>query len=73
MECVICKSGMTQKGFDTVSIEKKGHLIVIRNVPGEVCANCGHFYIDEAAAFELQKKAKKAIADGAELEILQYA
>jgi len=73
MECLICKNGTTKEGFDTVSFEKEGHLIVIRQVPGEVCENCGHFYIDSAVAVELQKKTKKAIADGAELEIFKYA
>ena len=73
MECVICKNGTTKKGYDTLSFEKEGHLIVIREVPGEVCENCGHFYIDSAAAIELQKKAKKAVAEGAEVEILKYA
>lgn len=41
-------------------------------MPGDVCDTCGHFYID-SAAIELQKKARKAIADGAELEILRFA
>jgi hypothetical protein len=50
-----------------------GHLIIIKDVPGEVCENCGHFYLDADAAIEVQKKTKKALADGAELEILKYA
>ena len=73
MECVICKNGTTAKGFETLTFEKGGHLIIIRDVPGKVCDNCGHFYVDAVAAIELQKKAKKAAADGAELEILKYA
>ena len=73
MECLICKNGNTEKGFDTLSFEKNGHLIIVKNVPGEVSNNCGHFYIDEIAAIELQKKANRAIEDGAELEIMQYA
>lgn len=73
MECGICKNGNTQKGFDTLTFEKEGHLIIVRDVPGEVCDNCGQFYVDAEAAIELQKKAKKAVADGAELEILKYA
>jgi YgiT-type zinc finger domain-containing protein len=73
MECIICKNGTTRQGHDTLSIEMTGHLVVIREVPGEVCENCGHFYIDSAATIEVQKKIKKAVADGAELEILKYA
>ena len=73
MECVICKNGSTAKGFETVSFEKEGHLIVIRKVPGEVCNNCGHFFVDEVVALEIEKKSKKAMEDGAEVEIFQYA
>jgi len=42
-------------------------------VPGEVCDNCGHFYVASEAAIEIQKKVKRAAADGAEVEILKYA
>jgi len=73
MECIICKNGTTMPGSDTLTIEMEGHLVIIRDVPGEVCENCGHFYIDSNAAIEVQKKIKKAVADGAELEILKYA
>jgi len=73
MDCIICKNGITREGVDTLTFEMNGHLIIIRDVPGEVCENCGHFYIDAAAAIEVQKKAKKALADGAEVEILKYA
>ena len=73
MECVICKNGTTHPGIDTLTLEMDGQLIIIREVPGEVCSNCGHFYVDSNAAMEVQKKAKKALADGAELEILKYA
>ncbi len=61
MECLICKNGTTNKGFDTISFEKNGHLIIVRNVPGEVCNNCGYFYIDDTVAIELQKKQKKRL------------
>lgn len=73
MDCVICKNGKTKEGHDTLTFEIDGQLIIIRDVPGEVCENCGHFYIDADAAIEVQRKTSKAIEDGAELEILKYA
>lgn len=73
MECVICKMGSTGAGTETVSLEKDGQLIVIRNVPGEVCENCGHFYVSADAALSVEAKVKKALEDGAELEVLQFA
>jgi YgiT-type zinc finger domain-containing protein len=73
MECIICKNGQTKEGHDTLTIEMDGHLVIVKDVPGQVCENCGHFYIDAVAAIEVQKKAKRAVAEGAELEILKYA
>ena len=73
MDCIICKNGTLLAGTDIVTFEKEGRLVIIRGVPGEVCDNCGHFYIDSEAAIQVQKKLKKAVADGAELEILKYA
>ena len=73
MDCIICKNGTPLEGKDTVTFEKEGHLIIIREVPGEVCDNCGHFYVASEAAIEIQKKVKRAFADGAEVEILKYA
>lgn len=73
MDCVICKNGSTKDGEDTITMDINGHLIIIKNVPGQVCENCGHFYISSVAAIEVQRKIKKALADGAELEILKYA
>ena len=73
MDCIMCKNGNTRAGIDTLTFEMKGHLIIIRDVPGEVCENCGHFYIDSEAAIEVQKKTKRAVAEGAEVEILKYA
>lgn len=73
MDCIICKNGTTREGNDTLTFEMEGHLIIIRDVPGEVCENCGHFYIDADAAIEVQRKTKRALAEGAELEILKYA
>ena len=73
MDCIICKNGTTHSGMDTLTFEIKGHLVIIRDVPGEVCENCGHFYVDSEAAIEVQRKTKKAVANGAEVEILKYA
>ena len=73
MECVICKAGSTIAGTETVSLEKNGQLVIIRSVPGEVCENCGHFHVSAYAALSIEAKVRKALEDGAELEIMQFA
>jgi len=41
MECVICKSGTTEKGIVTVTLNRGGSIIAIKEVPADVSNNCG--------------------------------
>ena len=43
MNCVICKNGTTAEGFVTVTLQRNSS-IIIKNVPAEICDNCGEFY-----------------------------
>ena len=41
MKCVICKDGVTEKGFTSVTLERDGMLYHIKQVPAQTCTNCG--------------------------------
>lgn len=73
MMCTICKNGNTYKGKTTVTLEKDSTVIVIKNVPADICENCGEYYLDEATTDNILKKAVSAVQNKAEVEILQYA
>ncbi|MDY6991953.1 MAG: type II toxin-antitoxin system MqsA family antitoxin [Pseudomonadota bacterium] len=45
MKCIVCKQEDTQPGTTTLSIDKGETIVVIRNVPAEICALCGEEYI----------------------------
>ena len=45
MNCVICKHGETRPGKTTVTLERKATTVVIKNVPAQVCSNCGEEYV----------------------------
>jgi len=47
--------------------------LVIRNVPAEVCENCGEAYVDEATARELLHGAEAAARAGVMVDIREYA
>lgn len=49
MRCVICRQGETRPGTATLVLERDGLTLVLKNVPAEVCENCGEEYVDEAA------------------------
>ncbi|MCX6106869.1 MAG: type II toxin-antitoxin system MqsA family antitoxin [Proteobacteria bacterium] len=73
MDCVICKHGTTESGLVTVSLSRGNTVIVVKEVPAEVCANCGEYYLSEEVSKKLLSKANAAVASGAEVEILRYA
>ncbi len=55
MKCVICKYGETKEGT-TVTLEKGNSTIVFKEVPAQICDNCGEKYIDNTTTKELLKK-----------------
>jgi YgiT-type zinc finger domain-containing protein len=61
MKCVICKQGETQPGHTTVTLERDRTVLVFRNVPAEVCANCGEAYVSEETTAQLLEEAEEAV------------
>jgi hypothetical protein len=44
-----------------VTLERDRAVLVSRNVPAEVCANCGEAYISEDVTAQLLKEAEEAV------------
>jgi YgiT-type zinc finger domain-containing protein len=73
MSCVLCKQGETQPGFVTVTLQRGETTVVLKQVPAEVCANCGEYYLSSDVAAQAMDKAEAAVRSGAEVEILKFA
>jgi YgiT-type zinc finger domain-containing protein len=73
MNCVICKNGFTSEGKVTVTLQRDSSTIIIKNVPAEVCENCGEYYLSDEVSETVFRIAEKAIENNPEVEILQYA
>ena len=73
IRCVICKKGVTNKGSATVVLERTGTTLVFKDVPAEICDNCGEEYISAETNRELLKIAHDAVIRGFSLEMLKYA
>jgi len=73
MKCVICKIGETREGTVTVTLQRDTSIIIIKNVPAEVCENCGEYYLSEQVTETVLQIAEKAAENKPEVEILQYA
>ena len=72
MKCMICKHGETKQGTTTVTLEKDSSTIVFKEVPAQICDNCGEKYIDESTTKELLKKARSIVKNGVEVDIRKY-
>lgn len=73
MKCVICKQGKTHPGLTTVTLEREQAVVIFKQVPADICENCGESYLDNKVAGDLLKKAEIAVSSGAEVEIRRYA
>ena len=47
MKCVICKHGETRPGKATLSAMEGGCTLVVKDVPADICSNCGEEYLNE--------------------------
>lgn len=72
MKCLMCKNENTVEGTTTVTFEREGMTLVVRNVPAQVCTNCGEAYVDEETASRLLESAERAASEGVELEVRNY-
>ena len=72
MKCVICKQAETKPGTTTVTLERDGLTCVIKQVPAQVCPNCGEDYVDENVTGDLLKSAEQMAKVGAQVDIRQY-
>jgi len=72
MKCMICKHGETKQGTTTVTLEKGSSTIVFKEVPAQICDNCGEKYIDEATTKELLNTARNIVKNGVEVDIRKY-
>jgi len=72
MKCVICRKGETKEGTTTVTFDREGITLVVKDVPAQVCTNCGEDYIDEKVAHDLLTIAEKMAESGAQVDIRKY-
>lgn len=73
MQCVLCRQGETKPGHVTVTLERDGSVVIFKDVPAEVCENCGEYYLSDEVADRLMARAEEALRQGAEVEIVRYA
>ena len=72
MKCVICRSGETSSGDASYSVERDGHTYVVREVPAQVCTQCGEPYFTEEVTMKILEQVEQASKSGADVAVLTY-
>jgi YgiT-type zinc finger domain-containing protein len=73
MKCVICRHGETEPGHTTVTVERGRTVLVFRNVPAQVCANCGEAYVSEEITAQLLAEAEEAVRARVQVDVRELA
>lgn len=73
MKCAICVGGRTAKGFSTVLLEKDEAILVFKQVPSEICENCGEEYISSEVNRMLLRHAREELNRNVSLEMLNFS
>jgi YgiT-type zinc finger domain-containing protein len=73
MKCAICKNGDTCSGKTTIVLERDKTTLIFKDVPAEICENCGEEYFSSVVNNQLLQMANEAAKKGIDLEMLRYA
>jgi YgiT-type zinc finger domain-containing protein len=60
MKCPICKHGSTHKGHASITLERDRATLLFKDVPADICDNCGEIYHDEKVTRSLLEQAEQA-------------
>ena len=73
MKCPICRNGHTESGFTTVTLERNQTTLVYKQVPADICENCGEIYLSSEINGVLLKQANNELNRGVYLEMVNYS
>jgi len=73
MTCVICKTGFYKEGRATVALTRGESAVIIKDVPAQICEQCGEYILSSEITAKVLAMANEAWAKGAEVEVRRFA
>jgi len=67
----VCK-GEARRATTNFPVELDGGFLIIKNMPADVCGQCGEAFIPDDVAESLEKTVEAARRSKAEIEIVSY-
>lgn len=71
MNCIRCKANLTKGNVNQI-ICLGGSTIIIKNVPANICEQCGKHYLDTKTALKLESMVEDIKKSKAEVFIANY-
>jgi len=71
MTCTVCRGEVTRT-TTSFPVELEGGFLIVKNVPADVCGQCGEVFIPDDVAEALEKTVEAARRSKAEIEIVSY-
>ena len=72
MKCFMCKGSFTDK-FTTFMVDIANSIIIIKNVPSQVCSQCGETSYSDEIAKHIEEIVDSLRASVAEFAVVNYA
>jgi YgiT-type zinc finger domain-containing protein len=60
MKCVLCKQGTTYEGTVNLTLERDSCIIILKDVPADICDNCGEYYLSQSTTAAVFDRAERA-------------
>jgi YgiT-type zinc finger domain-containing protein len=67
MRCVLCRQGETHAGQVAATLQRGETIVIIKQVPADVCENCGEYYLSKEVTSLVLQKGEEAVHKGAEI------
>lgn len=71
MDCVMCKGKLSEGKINHI-VDIDNHIIIIKNVPVNVCTQCGEYYVENKIALILEKLIDEVLTNNTEVMIINY-
>lgn len=71
MNCVLCKASL-EKGKVNHIVDLGEGIIIVKNVPANICEQCGEYYLNTEIALKLEALVDEIRKNKIEISIVNY-
>lgn len=71
MRCILCKADLIDGKVNHI-VDLGERIIIIKNIPANVCNQCGEYYVDTQIALKLESIVEEVKRNKAEVFIVNY-